>query len=136
MATVTTYLCASPCDEAIAFYARAFGAVEVFRLPGPDGRLSHAEITIGDTTLMLSDEWPEGKVFSPLRFDGHTVSLSISVPDTDAAFAHAIACGATVDRPPKDEPFGRSCWVVDPVGHHWNIHTPNPNFNPTSEARA
>ena len=131
MATVTTYLCASPCTDAIDFYVKAFDAIEIYRLPNPDGRLGHAEITIGDTTLMLSDEWPAGKVYSPLRFDGRTVSLSLSVPDADAAFARAIECGAQVDRPPKDEPFGRSAWLVDPFGHHWNICTPNPNFDPS-----
>ncbi|HMO55363.1 MAG TPA: VOC family protein [Tepidiformaceae bacterium] len=131
MPTVTTYLCASPCAEAIDFYIRAFGAVEVMRIPNPDGRLGHAEITIGDTPIMLSDEWPEGKVFSPLRYDGHTVSLSIEVPDADAAYHRAIACGATANRPPADEPYGRSSWVIDPFGHHWNILTPNRDFDPS-----
>ncbi len=127
---VTTYICVDGASDAIAFYTRAFGAEELYRLPNPDGRLGHAEIKIGDTVLMLSDEWPEGGVRSPLRFEGSCVSLVLDVPDCDVAFARAIEAGAKVERPLKDEPYGRGGWVIDPFGHRWSIMTSNPNFQP------
>lgn len=127
---VTAYLCADGAAAAIDFYRRAFGAEERYRLPGPDGRLGHAEITIGATTLMLSDEWPEMGVHSPKSLGGYSVSFVLDVPDADAAFERAVAAGATVERPLKDEPYGRSGWVIDPFGHRWSIMTANPDFKP------
>jgi PhnB protein len=127
---VTTYICVDGAADAIDWYKRAFDAEELYRLPGPDGRLSHAEIKIGDTVLMLSDEWPEGNVKSPLRFDGSCVSLVIDVTDCDAAFARAVDAGATVNRPLADAPYGRGGWIIDPFGHRWNIMTSNPDFKP------
>ena len=127
---VTTYLCVDGASDAIEFYKRAFGAEELYRLPNPDGRLGHAEIKIGDTVLMLSDEWPEGGVRSPLTLDGSCVSLVLDLPDCDAAFGRAIEAGAKVERPLKDEPYGRGGWVIDPFGHRWSIMTSNPSFKP------
>jgi PhnB protein len=128
--TVTTYICVDGASDAIEFYKRAFGAEELYRLPGPDGKLGHAEIKIGETVLMLSDEWPEGGVRSPLRFDGSCVSLVLDVPDCDAAWLRALEAGAKVDRPLKDEPYGRGGWIIDPFGHRWSIMTSNADFNP------
>jgi PhnB protein len=130
MPQVTTYICASGAADAIEFYKRAFGAEERYRLPQPDGRLGHAEITIGDTLLMISDEWPEMRVLSPATLGGNSVSLVLDVPDADAAFQRAVEAGARVERPLKDEPYGRGGWVIDPFGHRWSIMTANPDFKP------
>lgn len=128
---VTAYLCCNGAAEAIEFYKRAFGAEELYRMPNPDGRLGHAELTIGDTTLFLSDEWPEMNVRSPKSLGGSSVSFVLDVPDADAAFARATEAGAEVERSLKDEPYGRAGWVVDPFGHRWCISTSNPDFDPS-----
>jgi PhnB protein len=121
--TVTPYLCANGASDAIAFYERAFGAEETYRYE-EDGRIGHAELRIGETTIYLSDEYEPYRVLSPLTLNGNSVSLSIAAPDSDAVFARAIAAGATVERPLKDEFYGRSGWLVDPFGHRWNIRQP------------
>jgi PhnB protein len=131
--TVTTYICVDGAADAIDWYKRAFGAEERYRLED-GGRISHAEIAIGETVVMLSDEWPEGNVKSPRRFDGSCVSLVLDVPDCDAAWERALDTGATVDRPMKDEPYGRGGWITDPFGHRWSIMASNPDFNPEDTA--
>lgn len=128
---VTAYLCANGAADAIEFYKRAFGAEEIYRMPNPDGRLGHAEIKIGGTTLFLSDEWPEMHVLSPKTLGGYSTSFVLDVPDADAAFERATGAGAEVERPLKDEPWGRAGWVVDPFGHRWCISTSNPDFDPS-----
>lgn len=129
--TVTAYLCAKTAAEALEFYKRAFGAEELYRFVGEDGRIGHSELRIGETVLYLSDEWPEMGVRSPQSLGGNSVSLVLSVPDADAAFQQAVNAGAKVERPLKDEPYGRSGWVIDPFGHRWSIQTPNPDFDPS-----
>jgi PhnB protein len=121
--TVTPYLCADGASDAIAFYKKAFGAEETYRLE-EDGRIGHAELRIGETTIYLSDEYEPYRVLSPRTLNGNSVSLSISAPDADAVFERALAAGATVERPLKDEFYGRSGWLVDPFGHRWNIRQP------------
>ena len=128
--SVTTYLCVDGASDAIEFYKRAFGAQELYRLPGPDGKLGHAEIRIGETVIMLSDEAPALGVRSPLRFDGSCVSLVLDIPDCEAAWERALDAGAKIDRPLKDEPYGRGGWITDPFGHRWSIMTSNPDFKP------
>lgn len=128
--SVTPYLCAKGAAAALDFYIAAFGATERYRYVDDSGRIGHAEFEIGDSVLYLSDEWPEMKVLSPASLGGNSVSLSLAVNDADAAFARAIKAGANVERPLKDEPYGRSGTLVDPFGHRWNIHTPNPDFKP------
>ncbi len=130
MTHVTAYLCAKPAADAIAYYIAAFGATERYRFVGDDGRIGHAEIDIGDTVLCLSDEWPEMGVLSPSSLAGTSVSFVLSVPDADAAFKRAVDAGARVERPLKDELYGRAGWLKDPFGHRWNISTPNPDFKP------
>ncbi len=127
---VTAYLCVEGAAEAIAFYTRAFGATERYRITMPDGRIGHAEISLGESVLMLSDEAPELGVLSPHRLGGNSTSFVIEVDDADAAFERALAAGATMERPLKDEPYGRAGWVVDPFGHRWSIMTPSPAFDP------
>lgn len=120
-ARVTAYLCAKGAADAIEFYKRAFGADERSRMLNGDGTIDHAEIVIGDTVLMISDEWAEYGVLSPLTLHGNSVSLVLNVGDADTAFQRATDAGARVERPLKDEPFGRVGWVVDPFGHRWCI---------------
>jgi len=127
---VTAYLCARGAAEAIAFYTKAFGAVERYRWLDPSGRIGHAELTVGETLLMLSDEWESLGVLSPKTLGGCSVSLVMSVPDADAAFQRALDAGATLERPLEDEPYGRSDWLTDPFGYRWNVMTPNPSFKP------
>jgi PhnB protein len=106
--------------EAMDFYARAFGATELFRLTEPSGRIGHAEIKIGPATIMLSDEYPEHGIKGPRTLGGTTFSLHLHVADVDRAFAQALEAGATVVRPLKDQFYGeRSGTVRDPFGHEW-----------------
>lgn len=125
MTTVNAYLCVDGAADALDFYRRAFGAEELYRLPMPDGRLGHAEMRIGDTTLMLSDEWPEGGVVGPHRQEGSSTSFAITVDDVgalEAMWADALAAGATVEREPADQFYGhRTGTVVDPFGHRWSL---------------
>jgi PhnB protein len=121
-ASVTPYLIVRGAAKAIDFYQRAFGAVELFRLDSPDGTLAHAEIKIGNSPVMLADGmsgYPD-----PLTLGGSSVSFMIYVPDVDAAFARAIAAGATVKRPVADQFYGdRTGTLADPFGHVWSLAT-------------
>jgi PhnB protein len=126
--TVNAYLIVEDAARAIDFYVRAFGAKELYRLPvpGPDGqdRVGHAEIRIGDTNLMLSDEWPDMGYLGPNKRGGPTASFVIYGEDCDAAFAQAVDAGATVDKPVSDQFWGdRMGTVVDPFGHKWTLGT-------------
>lgn len=121
---VTPYLLIRGAAEALAFYQRSFGAVEVLRLQGPDGRIAHAEIRIGDSHVMLADEHPEMDFLGPQTRGGTTVTLLIYVADADAVFAAAVEAGATELRPLCDQFYGdRSGTVMDPWGHIWSIAT-------------
>jgi PhnB protein len=117
---VYPYLRVHSAGEAIEFYARAFGAKELFRLTEPSGRIGHAEIKLGPATLMLSDEYPDGGISGPRTLGGTTFSIHLHVADVDAAFGRALEAGATVVRPLKDQFYGeRSGTVRDPFGHEW-----------------
>jgi PhnB protein len=117
---VYPYLRVHSAEAAIEFYARAFGATELFRLTEPSGRIGHAEIKIGPATLMLSDEYPERGISGPRTLGGTTFSMHLHVEDVDTAFAQALKAGATVVRPLKDQFYGeRSGTVRDPFGHEW-----------------
>ena len=107
---------------AIAFYVKAFGAVELFRLVEPAGRVGHAEIQIGDSVLMLNDEYPDFGAKSPASVRGSPVAFRIEVPDADAAFDRAVKAGATVVRPLQDEFYGdRMGMVACPFGYRWSL---------------
>jgi PhnB protein len=121
---VTAYLVIRGAARALEFYTKAFGATEVLRLPGPDGRIGHAEIRIGDGHVMLADESPDMGFLSPESIGGSPVSLMFYVPDVDARFAKALAAGATVKHAIKDQFYGdRSGSVIDPFGYVWTIAT-------------
>jgi PhnB protein len=132
MQTVTPYLCCKGAREAIGFYERAFGAAERYRIPWKGDRLGHAEIAIGNTVVMLADEFPEMGVLSPATLGGPSCSLVVCVDDVDAAFARAVDAGATVERPLTDEPHGRGGWLRDPFGHRWHLMRPDPAFDPAA----
>jgi PhnB protein len=122
--TVTPYLVVDNAAEAIAFYTRAFGATELYRMPGPDGRIMHAEILLGDCPIMLCDPAPDMGAQSPRSFGGSAASLFLYVPDVDAAFARATAAGATVKAPLMNMFWGdRYGSVDDPYGYTWQMAT-------------
>ncbi len=122
--TVTAYLCSDNARAAIDFYARAFGAEELSRIENDDGRIGHLEFRIGETTLFLSDEWPEMGVRCPKSLGGHSASLVLDAPDLDAEWQRALDAGATVERPITDAPHGRGGWLIDPSGYRWHLFQP------------
>jgi uncharacterized glyoxalase superfamily protein PhnB len=122
--SVTPYLVVSSGEHAIEFYKRAFGAVEVYRMPAPDGtRLLHATLNIRGSDVMLSDEFPEhGGNRGPDNVGSTTVTIHLWVPNADEAFAQAIAAGASVIMPLADMFWGdRYGKLRDPFGHEWSI---------------
>lgn len=122
--TITPYMVCNGAATAIEFYKRAFGAKEKLRMPGPDGKLMHAEIKIGDSHVMLGDEFPEMGATSPATLKGTSVHLFIYSKNVDKAYAQAIAAGATGVMPPADMFWGdRYCKLQDPFGHCWSIAT-------------
>jgi PhnB protein len=122
--TVTPYLIVRGAASAIEFYKKAFGATELMRFPGPDGKIGHAEIRIGDSPVMLADEFPEMGHRAPQSLGGSAVGILLYVPDVDALFTRAAAAGAKVLRPLQDQFYGdRSVTVEDPFGHNWTLAT-------------
>jgi PhnB protein len=129
--TVSPYLVIRDAAKAIEFYKQAFGARERYRMPGPDGRLMHAELEIGDSILMLSEEFPEMGAPSPQTLNGTTVSIFLYVPDVDAVFKKAVAAGAKELTPVADMFWGdRFGKVADPFGHQWQIATHKEDLTP------
>ncbi len=121
---ITPYLIVSDATKALAWYAETLGAREVMRLPGPGGRIGHAEIEIGDSRIMLADEAPEHDAKAPAAFGGSPVTLVLYLPEVDAVFAKVASAGATVKAPPEDKFYGdRMGTMVDPFGHTWHIAT-------------
>jgi PhnB protein len=121
--TVTPYLSVKNAGDALDWYQRALGASEVMRFEH-GGKIGHAEIRIGDSIVMLSDEWPEGGHLSPLSLGGTGVSLHIYVDNVDSAFEKAIDAGAKQQRAVQDQFYGdRSGTLIDPFGHRWNLAT-------------
>ena len=122
--SATPYLIVDGAAEALSFYKRVFGATERMRMPGPGGKVGHAEIEIGDSVLMLADEHPEMAVRGPRAFGGSAVSVMLYVEDVDATVKAAVASGAKLLHPVEDKFYGdRSGTIVDPFGHHWHVST-------------
>lgn len=116
------YLRVRDANAAIEFYERAFEAKELFRLVEPSGRVGHAELEIGDATVMLSDEYPELGLLGPTEGVRPPAMIHLHVDDADAAIAHSLECGATLVRPASDAFYGeRSGTVRDPFGHEWML---------------
>lgn len=124
MHTITPHLVCAGAADAIGFYKNAFGATELTRLNGPDGRLMHAALRVGDSTLMLADEMPEWGALGPKARGGTPVTIHLYVEDADALFAQAVAAGAEARMPVSETFWGdRYGQVVDPFGHVWSIAT-------------
>jgi PhnB protein len=122
--TATPYLIIKDAAKAIEFYKKAFGAKEMMRMSQPDGRIGHAEIKIGDSPIMLADEFPEMGARSPQSLGGSPVSILLYVEDVDAFAKQAVTAGTKVVRPVKDQFYGdRSGSFEDPFGHQWHIAT-------------
>ena len=129
--SVTPYLIIRGAADAIDYYKKALGAVELFRMPQPDGKIAHAEIKIGDSPIMLSDEHPDMGFRSPQSLGGSPISILIYVEDVDAVFDRAIAAGGKVDRPVEDKFYGdRAGSLIDPFGHTWHVATHTEDVSP------
>lgn len=122
--TLTPYLIFKGASDAIAFYKKALGASEAFRLDEPSGRIHHAEIKIGDSVMMLADEHPDIGALSAKTFGGSPVTLHVYVEDVDAAVKRAVDAGAKLIRPVADQFYGdRTGGIEDPFGYRWFIAT-------------
>lgn len=137
--TLNAYISVKNAAKALDFYKAAFDATEIERFDMPDGRIGHAELEMGDSRLMLADEMPEMPdvvVRSPATLGGTSIGLHMYVPDVDAAFNRAVAAGAVVKRPVKDQFYGdRSGTFEDPFGHVWTVATHIEDVSP-EEMRA
>ena len=124
MHTVTPHLVCAGAADAIEFYKKAFNAVEIGRMAGPQGKLLHGLIRIGDSKVMLVDEFPDWGSFGPKALKGSPVTMHLYVEDVDSFVAHAAAAGAKITMPLQDMFWGdRYCKLEDPFGHHWSVAT-------------
>ncbi|MGY4827035.1 VOC family protein [Sphaerotilaceae bacterium SBD11-9] len=131
MRSLTPHLVCDGAAKAIEFYKKAFGAIEEGRMPGPDGRLMHAMVRIGDSALMLVDEWPEMGAVGPNKLKGTPVTIHFYVSDVDAAYKRAVDAGATATMPPADMFWGdRYGQLKDPFGHMWSLATHQHDYTP------
>ena len=135
--SLTPYLVIKGAGEAIEFYKKVFGATETMRMPGPDGRIMHAEMKIGNSMLMLSDENPERGYLSPKSHGGTGSSVMLYLDDVDATFKKAHGRRASKsDQPPTDMPWGdRMANITDPFGHNWAIATHTEDVSPEEMER-
>jgi uncharacterized glyoxalase superfamily protein PhnB len=124
MQTVAPHLICAGAADAIEFYKKAFNAIEITRVPGPQGKLMHARIQIGDSVVMLMDEFPEWGALGPKGLKGSSVTIHLSVEDADATFSRAVSAGAKVRAPLQDMFWGdRYGTLEDPFGHSWSVAT-------------
>ncbi|TDN61132.1 VOC family protein [Paraburkholderia sp. BL10I2N1] len=131
MHALTPHLVCAGAADAIEFYKKAFNAVELVRLPGPQGRLMHASLRIGDSTLMLVDEMPECGALGPKALKGSPVTIHLYVENADATVEQAVAAGAKVTMPVADMFWGdRYGQLEDPFGHRWSVGTHKRDVTP------
>jgi PhnB protein len=129
--TVTPYLIVAGAEQALEFYKTGLGATEIMRMADPSGKVMHAEIKIGNSIIMLADEYPEMGARGPLSIGGSPVGICLYVEDVDARFKQALAAGAKEERPVKDQFYGdRSGTLRDPFGHQWTIATHTEDLTP------
>jgi uncharacterized glyoxalase superfamily protein PhnB len=130
--SITPHLNVRNADGAIDFYKNVFGAKETVRMPGPDGKsIMHAELRIGDSILMLCEEYPEFGCKSPQQFNGTPVAIHLYVPNVDEVFQAAVAAGAQTLMPVQDMFWGdRYGKLKDPFGHEWSIATHQRDLTP------
>lgn len=135
--TATPYLVVRGAADAIAFYQKAFGATELFRIAGPDGaQVMHAELKIGDGVVYLADEFPTMGFHSPLHYGGTAAGVHLYVDDVDAVYDRAVAAGATALMPPMNAFWGdRYGSLTDPFGHRWSLATQVEQQSPEEMAR-
>lgn len=134
--TATPYLVCRDAGRAIDFYVKAFGAKEVVRMPGPDGKVMHGEFRIGDSMVMIGEEMPAYGAKSPQSLGGSPVNIFLYVPNVDKAFAQAVAAGCTVTMPLADQFWGdRYGKLSDPFGHLWGLATHTEDVAPKEMAR-
>jgi len=135
--TLTPHLVVKGASQAIEFYKRAFGAEEIVRMPGPDGKsVMHAELKIGDSRLWLVDEFPAMGSLGPHGIGGTPVTIHVYVEDADAIFNQAVAAGAEVRMPIQDAFWGdRYGLIVDPFGHKWSVATHKEDLTPEELAK-
>ena len=137
MHTVTPHLVCAGAAEAIEFYQTAFGATELSRVPGANGKLMHASVRIGDSVVMLNEEMPEWGAFGPKSLKGSAVTIHLYVENADAVFEQAVAAGAKIMMPLDDRFWGdRYGKVEDPFGHHWSIGTHVRDVSPEEMQKA
>lgn len=135
-ASVTPYLVIKGADKALDYYKRVFNAVETVRMPGPGGRVMHAEIKIGNSMVMLADENPERHHLSPQTIGGAGVSIMLYTDDVDATFKRAVDAGARGNQQPTDMFWGdRMANITDPFGHEWAIATHTEDVSPAEMER-
>ena len=134
--TVTPYMTIKGAAEALEFYKKAFGATELMRLLGPDGQVGHAELQIGNSRIMMADEFPQAECKSPQTLGGTSMGLLLYVEDVDAFVARALAAGATATYPIEDKFYGdRMGGLSDPFGHKWHIGTHKEDVAPEEITR-
>jgi PhnB protein len=134
--SVNAYLAVEDAEKAIEFYEKAFGAKERGRMPGPGGKIAHAELQIGDSVVMLSDPLPQQSVKSPKELGGTSASLMLYVEDVDEFVQQAVDAGATITMPVEDQFWGdRFGKVMDPFGHDWSIATHVEDVSPEEMAK-
>jgi PhnB protein len=134
--SVTPYLTVSDAARALEFYKRAFGAQEIMRMDGPDGKVGHAEIKIGDSIIMLADEMPGTSCRSPQSLGATTAGVFLYVEDADAAFKQALSAGAQIEAPLDDMFWGdRYGRLKDPFGHSWSVATHKEDVAPAEMSR-
>ena len=137
MHSVTPHLVCAGAADAIEFYKKAFNAVELVRLPGPQGRIMHASLRIGDSAVMLVDEMPEWGALGPKSLKGSPVTIHLYVEDVDAFVKRAVAAGAKITMPLEDMFWGdRYCKLEDPFGHHWSAATHKRDVTPAEMLQA
>lgn len=121
---LTPYLFVRSAARAIDFYKSVFGATEIMRMPGPDGRTMHAELRLGDSVIMLADENPPAGMMSPQTVGGYSVGMHLYIENVDEVIQKAVENGAKILRPVKNQFYGdRSGSVLDPFGHLWSVAT-------------
>jgi PhnB protein len=134
--SVTPYLIVEGAARALDFYKKALGAEELVRMPGPGGRVAHAEVRIGNSMVMLADENAEIGARGPKSLGGSPVTLMVYVEDVDKVFARAVSAGATVERPVANQFYGdRTGGIVDPFGHKWYLATHVEDVSPEEMKR-
>ncbi|HET9533289.1 MAG TPA: VOC family protein [Blastocatellia bacterium] len=129
--SITLYLCVNGAANALEFYKNAFGATELMRMQDPSGKIGHAEIKIGDSRVMLADEFPEMGFRSPQSLGGSCVTIHLYVEDVDATVSQAVSAGAKLVKPVEDQFYGdRAGSLEDPFGHSWYVATHKEDVSP------